>query len=191
MSILENVKYEHIAILILFVITMVNWILLLRNNKKVKKYKDQYEKVLAKFNSRKDIQNDFQSIYDRLTEVENNSKQAVETVNKCLDKTKSNVQKVGFIKYNAYDETENKLSFALALLDDYNNGVLINHIYSKHGSNIYAKLVTESKVEDRISEEESVALQMAIDDKDFKLRVVGEVKETPRMTKNVKRNKRK
>ena len=159
MSILENVKYEHIAILILFVITMVNWILLLRNNKKVKKYKDQYEKVLAKFNSRKDIQSDFQSIYDRLTEVENNSKQAVETVNKCLDKTKSNVQKVGFIKYNAYDETENKLSFALALLDDYNNGVLINHIYSKHGSSIYAKNVKNGKVEERISEEEAHALE--------------------------------
>ena len=87
---------------------------------------------------------------------------------------KSNVQKVGFVKYNAYDETENKLSFALALLDEYNNGVLINHIYSKHGSNVYAKLVTETKVEDRISEEEEAALNMAIDDKYFKLRVVGE-----------------
>ena len=39
MSILENVKYEHIAILILFVITMVNLVLLLINNKKVKKLK--------------------------------------------------------------------------------------------------------------------------------------------------------
>ena len=75
----------------------------------------------------------------------------------------------------------------MALLDDYNNGVLINHIYSKHGSNIYAKLVTESKVEDRISEEEGLALQMAIDDKDFKLRIVGEVKEN---NKKKKRNKR-
>lgn len=187
MSILENVKYEHIAILILFIITIMNYILLLRNNKKVKKYKEQYEKVLAKFNSKVDIQDDFQSIYDRLNAVEKKSEETVETVNKYINKIKSNVQKVGFIKYNAYDETENKLSFALALLDDYNNGVLINHIYSKHGSNIYAKLVTESKVEDRISEEEGLALQMAIDDKDFKLRVVGEVKET---NKTKKRNKR-
>lgn len=188
MSILENVKLEHIAMLILFIATIVNIVLLLINNKKVKKYKEQYEKVLAKFNSRKDIQDDFQSIYDRLKEVESKSSSAVETVNKCLNKTKSNVQKIGFIKYNAYDETENKLSFALALLDEYNNGVLINHIYSKHGSNIYAKLVTETKVEDRISEEEAAAIQMAIDDKDFKLRVVGEVKETG---KKKKRNKRK
>ncbi len=187
MDILEKLDVEHIAILILFVITIINYVLLLKNNKKVKKYKEQYEKVLAKFNSKVDIQDDFQSIYDRINKIENISHEAVETVNKCINKTKSNVQKVGFIKYNAYDETENKLSFALALLDDYNNGVLINHIYSKHGSNIYAKLVTETKVEDRISEEEAMALQMAIDDKDFKLRLVGEVKE---IGKKKKRNKR-
>ena len=187
MSILENVKLEHIAILVLFITSIVNMILLLINNKKDNKYKELYDKGLAKFNSNNDIQSDFQSIFNRLKEVENKSSEAVETVNKCLYKTKSNIQKVGFIKYNAYDETENKLSFALALLDDYNNGILINHIYSKHGSNIYAKLVTETKVEDRMSEEETAALQMAIDDKDFKLRLVGEVKENK---KKKKRNKR-
>lgn len=169
---------EYILIGILFLITGINYILLLINNKRVKRYKELYEKTLAKFNSKKNIEDDFQIIYDRLSEVENISKETVEKVDKFRDKMKSNVQKVGFVKYNAYDETENKLSFALALLDEYNNGVLINHIYSKHGSNIYAKLVTETKIEDRISEEEAAALQMAIDDKDFKLRVVGEATNT-------------
>jgi len=169
---MQNIEY--ILMGVLFLITSINYILLMVNNKRVKKYKELYEKTLAKFNSKQNIHDNFQSIYDRLNEVENISKETVEIVDKFRDKMKSNVQKVGFVKYNAYDETENKLSFALALLDEYNNGVLINHIYSKHGSNVYAKLVTETKVEDRISEEEAAALQMAIDDKDFKLRVVGE-----------------
>ena len=169
---------EYILISVLFIISIVNSILVIVNNKRVKKYKKLYEKTLAKFNSKKDINDTFETIYDRLNEVERVSKETVETVDKFRDKMKSNVQKVGFVKYNAYDETENKLSFALALLDEYNNGVLINHIYSKHGSNVYAKLVTETKVEDRISEEEMAALQMAIDDKDFKLRVVGETAKT-------------
>lgn len=175
---------EYILISVVSIITCVNTLLLVINNKRVKEYKKLYEKTLAKFNSKKNIDDDFQTIYDRLNEVENISKETVETVDKFRNKMKSNVQKVGFVKYNAYDETENKLSFALALLDEYNNGVLINHIYSKHGSNVYAKLVTETKVEDRISDEEVAALQMAIDDKDFKLRVVGE---TPKTKK--KRNK--
>jgi len=169
---------EYILISVVFVATCINGILLMVNNKRVREYKKLYEKTLAKFNSKKDINDDFQRLYDRLNEVEKISQETVETVDKFRDKMKSNVQKVGFVKYNAYDETENKLSFALALLDEYNNGVLINHIYSKHGSNVYAKLVTETKVEDRISEEEVAALQMAIDDKDFKLRVVGQAANT-------------
>ena len=172
----ENLEYLLIAIL--FLITCVNFIYLVINNKRVKQYKKLYEKTLAKFNSKQNIEDDFQTIYDRLNEVEKVSKETVERVDNFRDKMKSNVQKVGFVKYNAYDETENKLSFALALLDEYNNGVLINHIYSKHGSNVYAKLVTETKVEDRISEEEMAALNMAIDDKDFKLRVVGDTQKT-------------
>ena len=175
---IKNIQY--ILMGGMFLIIIINYILLMINNKRVKRYKELYEKTLAKFNSKKNIEDDFQTIYDRLSEVENISKETVETVDKFRDKMKSNVQKVGFVKYNAYDETENKLSFALALLDEYNNGVLINHIYSKHGSNVYAKLVTETKVEDRISEEEVAALQMAIDDKDFKLRVVGETPKSKR-----------
>lgn len=177
-------NFEYVLICILFLITSINFICLVINNKRVKKYKKLYEKALAKFNSKQNIEDEFQTIYDRLNEVEKISKETVERVDNFRDKMKSNVQKVGFVKYNAYDETENKLSFALALLDEYNNGVLINHIYSKHGSNVYAKLITETKVEDRISEEEIAALKMAIDDKDFKLRVVGNAKETKK-----KRNK--
>ena len=180
---IQNIEY--ILICSLFVSICINFILLIIYNKRVKGYIKLYEKALAKFNSKNNIEDEFQTIYDRLNDVENISKETVESVDKFRNKMKSNVQKVGFVKYNAYDDTENKLSFALALLDEYNNGVLINHIYSKHGSNVYAKLVTETKVEDRMSEEEAAALQMAIDDKDFKLRVVGDTQKSKKKKKTI------
>jgi hypothetical protein len=102
------------------------------------------------------------------------------------EKMKSNVQKIGFVKYNAYDDTENKLSFAIALLDERDNGILINHIYSKHGSNMYAKLVTKGEVEDRVSEEEMAALNEALDDKYFKERKVSQIVKTGKIKKNKK-----
>ena len=176
----------NITLIVLLIVTVLNLILLLVNNIKFKKYKNLYEKALSKFNSRKNIQDEFNDLYDRLNEVENTSKSTVDIVNNFGEKMKNNVQKVGFVKYNAYDDTENKLSFALALLDDRNNGILINHIYSKHGSNMYAKLVTDSKVEDRISEEEATAIKMAIEDKDFKQRKTSEVDKIAKKT-----NKRK
>ena len=176
----------NIIIILLSIVTLTNLVLLIANNIKVKKYKNLYEKALAKFNSHKDVQVEFNKLYERLNEVENKSTLSVDSVNNLTDKIKNNVQKIGFVKYNAYDETENKLSFALALLDERENGILINHIYSKHGSNIYAKLVTNGKVEDRISEEEATALKQAAEDKPFKERKVIETKKSSKMSKNRK-----
>ena len=178
-------NFTNITIIILGIVTITNMVLLLINNVKVKKYKNLYEKALNKFNSRNDIGIEFNSLYERLSDVETKALNSVDCVNNLTDKMKSNVQKIGFVKYNAYDETENKLSFALALLDENENGILVNHIYSKHGSNIYAKLVTHGKVEDRISEEEATALKEASEDKGFKQRKVLEV------AKNVKNKKNK
>ena len=174
----------NILLLVLFVITVVNLILLFVNNYKVKKYKDLYDKALAKFNSHTNILDEFNSIYSRLNEVENKANNTMDSVNNFNEKMKSNVQKIGFVKYNAYDETENKLSFALALLDERENGILINHIYSKHGSNIYAKLVEAGEVEDRISDEESLALKIAHEDKEFKTRTVSNVPKKVKVKKN-------
>ncbi|MBQ8043781.1 MAG: DUF4446 family protein [Clostridia bacterium] len=176
----------NIMVILLSIVTLTNLVLLIINNIKVKKYKNLYEKALAKFNSHKDIAVEFNSLYERLNEVEKKAIDSVDSVNNLNQKIKNNVQKIGFVKYNAYDDTENKLSFALALLDEHENGVLINHIYSKHGSNIYAKLVTNGKVEDRISEEEATALKEASEDKGFKQRKVIETNKTTKKKANKK-----
>ncbi len=179
-------SFTNIALVVLSVVTIINLVLLLINYIKVRKYKSLYENALAKFNSHENIQDEFTSLYKRLSEVEIISNNTVDIVNNFNEKMKNNVQKIGFVKYNAYDETENKLSFALALLDEREDGILINHIYSKHGSNIYAKLVTAGKVEDRISEEEATALKQAADDKSFKERKVLETNKTSKIKKNKK-----
>ena len=62
-------------------------------------------------------------------------------------------------------------------------GILMNHIYSKHGSNVYAKLVTNGSVEDRISQEEEKAVNLACEDKEFKQRKVEKLEKYPIKTK--------
>ena len=41
------------------------------------------------------------------------------------------IQKIGFIKYNAFENIGNDLSFALTLLDGNNNGICISSIYGR------------------------------------------------------------
>ncbi len=76
-------------------------------------------------------------------------------LNKCI-------QKIGIVRYNAFQDTGSDLSFALALLDEKNNGVVLNGIYSREMSNIYAKPVENGKSKYTISEEENLAIEKAI-----------------------------
>ena len=78
---------------------------------------------------------------------------------------KNCIQKIGIVRYNAFKDTGSDLSFALAMLDEKNNGVVLNGIYSREMSNIYAKPVENGVSKYTISDEEKEAIQRAIEDK--------------------------
>ena len=66
------------------------------------------------------------------------------------------------VRYNAFSDTGSDLSFTLALLDEQNNGVVLNGIYSREMSNIYAKPITNGNSTYTLSEEERQAIDKAI-----------------------------
>ena len=69
------------------------------------------------------------------------------------------------VRYSAFKDTGSDLSFALALLNDNNDGVLLNGIYSREMSNIYAKQIKEGKTINKLTEEEERALEIALNQK--------------------------
>ena len=79
------------------------------------------------------------------------------------------IQKVGMVRYSAFKDTGSDLSFALALLNDNNNGVVLNGIYSREMSNIYAKQVVNGEAVNKVSEEERKAIEMAVEQKSIKI----------------------
>jgi hypothetical protein len=72
------------------------------------------------------------------------------------------IQKIGFIRYNAFPDMGSELSFSIALLDSNLNGVIITNIYSRDYSNSYAKSVEGGKSKYPLSVEEMQAIDRAI-----------------------------
>ena len=64
---------------------------------------------------------------------------------------------------NAFQDTGSNLSFALAILDKNNNGIVLNGIYSREMSNIYAKPVESGISSYTLSEEEKEAIKKAME----------------------------
>lgn len=122
---------------------------------------------------------DFKSL-EQAIKITNEKIDYFEEVLKALQKnyhvlnenSKLNIKKLGIIRYDAFENVGSKLSFALALLDEYDNGVVINSIYSREGSNIYAKPIENGLSKYPLSAEEMQAIDLA--KKDYFLKEVKE-----------------
>lgn len=70
-------------------------------------------------------------------------------------------QKVGVVRYNPYEEAGGNLSFAVAILDGNDDGVVLNGIHSRTGTYVYAKPVQMGVSLYVLSQEELAALDKA------------------------------
>lgn len=71
-------------------------------------------------------------------------------------------QKVGIVKYDAFNEMGGKLSFALAMLDKENTGFVLNAMHSREGCYTYIKEIIKGESYIILGEEEKIAVEKAI-----------------------------
>jgi hypothetical protein len=65
------------------------------------------------------------------------------------------------IRFNPFPDTGGNQSFALALLDESDDGVIVSSLHSRTGTRIYAKAVTGGKADTSLSTEEQDAIDQA------------------------------
>lgn len=70
--------------------------------------------------------------------------------------------KYGIEKYDAFDDVGGKLSFALALLDRENTGLILNAIHSRDNCFLYLKEIVKGESYVMLSQEEVEALRRAV-----------------------------
>lgn len=88
-------------------------------------------------------------------------------------------QKIGLIRYDAFDETGDKLSFSLTLMDGRNNGFVISSLSGNDFSRIYAKQIQNGQCREPLSSEEAESIRIALNTlmPDMAARVKGAVAE--------------
>ena len=141
--------------IILFILVIVN---MAQTSKMKKKYKKLKRKKNAK--SLEEILvkrlNQIDSLVDANATNEKNIKKVVNNM-------KFTFQKVGLVKYDAFNEMGGKLSFSLALLNASNDGFVLNAVHSREGCYTYIKEIIDGNSIIVLAEEEKEALNMAME----------------------------
>ena len=71
------------------------------------------------------------------------------------------ITRVGVVRFNAFRETGSDLSYAVALLDANNDGVVFSSIFGREDSRSYVKPVEDGKSKYTLTQEEGQALKAA------------------------------
>lgn len=162
MEIINNVIKSEIFLIAVAVVNILLLILYVCNQVKLRKINKNYKTFMKKLGNGNNIDDMLKNYIDRVEEVNEKNEEIIKYCNR-LDKDISLcIRKVGMVRYSAFRDTGSDLSFALALLNDNNDGVLLNGIYSREMSNIYAKQVKEGKTNTKLTEEEKQALEIAL-----------------------------
>ena len=151
----------EILIVALFVLVVVLFILVINANMKYNRLKFSYNS----FMKGKDGRTLEDSIFERFEELDNLTEMTIknrQAIRKINEEMMSNFQKVGIVKYDAFNEMGGKLSFAITLLDGNNSGYIINSMHSREGCYNYVKEIVKGESYIELSEEEAESLDNAI-----------------------------
>ncbi len=142
-------------------VMLILLILLIVNMVKTSKLKKKYESFMVG----KDAKSLEDNLIKRINQVEEllvSAKKNEENIEKLFHSMKVTFQKVGMVKYDAFNEMGGKLSFSLALLDQKKDGFIINAVHSREGCYTYIKEIIDGNSVLVLSEEEKEALNIAM-----------------------------
>lgn len=146
--------------LFLFLLTIILFVKISKINKKYKKFMQGA--------TGENLESQFLKRFSEVDELKYESKKVKEKINKISDNLLITYQKVGIVKYDAFKEMGGKLSFALALLNDNNDGFIINSMHSsREGCYTYVKEIIKGESFVVLAEEEKSALEEAKKSRDY------------------------
>lgn len=96
---------------------------------------------------------------DRLISLSKIQREEMKAIQK---KVSNGYQRMGLVRYDAFDQMGGKLSFALTLLDGKGDGFLLNAMHSTEGCYTYIKEIVKGESYIELSDEEQESLNRAL-----------------------------
>ena len=162
MDIFFNFLRSDIFLTIMFFALIILAILYITSVINLRKLRNSYQKFMNKLGNGNNIDEMMKEYIGKVNSVNARNEEIISYCKTLDENMKKCTQKIGIVRYNAFKDTGSDLSFSLAILDDYNNGVVLNGIYARDSSNIYAKPVENGNSKYVLSNEEKEAINRAI-----------------------------
>lgn len=143
-----------VLILILFIICIVTSV-------KLNKLKKRYEAFMLGEDA-KSMEKEITALFSDINYLKNSVDKNAKEIRHIYKRLETTYQKMGIIKYDAFKQMGGRLSFSLALLDENNDGFVLNSVHSSDGCYTYTKEIKDGSCQITLGKEEQQALDMAM-----------------------------
>lgn len=143
-----------LVILILLIISIVNMCSIQKSKKTYKKF--------MQGKSAKSLEQEIMGLFEDNKFIKNSIEKNRKDIRILYKNFESAFQKFGVVKYDAFSQMGGQLSFCIALLDENNNGFVINSVHSTEGCYSYTKEIKNGTSAISLGNEEKQALNIAM-----------------------------
>ena len=143
------------------VVIVILMILVIINIVQMSKLKKRYA-IFMKGKNAKSLEDTLIYRLEQVDELIENNAANERNIDTIFKRMKFNFQKYGLVKYDAFQEMGGKLSFSLAMLNEKNDGYIINAVHSREGCYTYVKEIIDGNSIVALAEEEEQALAQAL-----------------------------
>ncbi len=153
-----DIGYILIGLIVILIILIVLVIIQINKFSKLNK---KYNKFMQG-KTAKSLETDIMALYEDNKFIKTAIDKSKKDIRILYNNMESVFQKMGLVKYDAFNQMGGKLSFSLALLDENNNGFILNSVHSTEGCYSYTKEITAGESAILLGEEEKQALNIAM-----------------------------
>lgn len=153
-----DIGYLFIGLAAAFLILLILLIVQIAQSKKLKKRLDRF--TLGKDGS--SLEEDIAGLYEDNKKMKESADENKKDIRVLYRDMESAVQKMGVVKYDAFRQMGGQLSFSIALLNQKNDGFILNCMHGADGCYSYTKEIRNGECSIELGEEEKKALQMAM-----------------------------
>ncbi|MDO4649958.1 MAG: DUF4446 family protein [Eubacteriales bacterium] len=150
-----------IIILILLVLTIILLFNVIGNSMRLSRLENRY-KLFMKGADGQSLEKMFARKFDQIDKLFVANEEHANEIKMLKDRYELIYTKYGVEKYDAFDDVGGKLSFALAMLDKNNSGLILNAVHSRDNCFLYLKEIVNGESYVMLSQEEVEALRKAV-----------------------------
>ncbi len=122
--------------------------------------------TLMDYSDEGDIVTALKDYYDKVEDLAKTVNRSTDTVlmsrlSNCENETNFSIRNIGIVNFDAFDDVRGNLSFALALLNNAGDGIILTSLFGHNSCNTYVREIKNGESSVKLLTEEKEALSKA------------------------------